>query len=133
MGKGRNFEEKLGSIIHSLIFQGWVMGNTPGSQFLTNLLLTWSRLGYFEPQQLEKCKRSLMLLVQYAPIEGIPDAPDKPQWTGWYAIVKRRPHERHGCEAINPVGTEESLITGDEKDDEPKDDDVGQVRPRAVL
>merc|ERR1740117_1588784 len=106
-GGRKAFEEKLGSIIHSLIFSGWVMGNTPGSQFLANLLLTWSRLEWFEPQQLEKCKKSLMLLIQYAPVEGFPDAPDKPRGTGWYGIVKRPRIERTGCEAINPVLAEE--------------------------
>lgn len=106
-GGWRSFEDKLGSIIHGLIFSGWIMGNTPGSQFLANLLLMWSRLGYFEPQQLEKCKKSLMLLIQYAPIEGVPDAPDKPRGTGWYSIVKRPPHERIGCEAINPLSSDE--------------------------
>merc|ERR1712093_785215 len=131
MGKGRKFEEKLGNIIHSLIFQGWVMGNTPGSQFLTNVLLTWSRLGYFEPRQLEKCKKSLMLLIQYASVEGVPDAPDKPRGTGWYAVVKRPPHERQGCEAINPVATE--IAEEDGKEDEVKDDEERQVRQRTAL
>jgi len=132
-GNKRNFEEKLGSIIHSLIFSGWIMGNVPGSQFLTNVLLTWCRLGYFEPHQLEKCKRSLMLLVQYAPIEGVPDAPSKPKGTGWYAIVKRRPQKREGCEAINPTpGKEvESAFYGREGE-ERKEEENGQVRPASA-
>jgi hypothetical protein len=130
-GDNRSFEMKLGSIIHSLIFQGWVMGNTPGSQFLTNVLLTWGRLGYFEPQQLQKCKESLMLLVQYAPIEGVPDAPDKPRGTGWYAVVKRAPHKRQGCEAINPEASDNFTPADENKDDEPKDEP--QVRPRTAM
>jgi len=129
----RAFEEKLGGIIHGLIFSGWVMGNTPGSQFLANLLHAWSRLGYFEPQQLEKCKKSLMLLLQYAPVEGVPDAPEKPRGTGWYAIVKRPLSERVGAEAINPVAGQEvdapAPVNGGALE-EPKSDDETQVSSR---
>merc|ERR1712136_611095 len=61
------FEQFLGPIVHSLIFQRWVLGVVPGSQFLANLLITWQRLGYFKEEHLEQPRKTLWLLLAYAP------------------------------------------------------------------
>merc|ERR1712176_831931 len=80
-----------------------------------------------------------MLLIQYAPIEGVPDTPDKPRGTGWYGIVKRPAHARIGCEAINPVASLEVNPSPKASEvpvvsEEPKEDNDNQVstRERAI-
>jgi len=83
------FENALGPQIYNLIFQKWILGNVPGSQFLANLLLMWERLGYFEQKHLEPCKKPLLLILAYAPLDGVVDSPHKDNGTGWYKVIQR--------------------------------------------
>lgn len=94
------FEQALGPIVHSLIFQRWVLGVVPGSQFLANLLITWQRLGYFKEEHLEQPRKTLWLLLAYAPSTGIPD-PDREKGVGWYRIVQRPADCNENTEAIS--------------------------------
>lgn len=83
------FENAFGPHIYSLIFQKWMLGNVQGSQFLANLLLMWERLGYFETKHIEPCKKPLLLILAYAPLDGVVDSPHKEKGTGWYKVIQR--------------------------------------------
>jgi len=102
-GLSKRFEEAFSPLIYQMIFQRWVLGSIPGSQFLTNLLVTWERSGYFHAKHIEECKKPLWLLVAYARSDGVPDSPDKENGTGWYKIVKRDPGFTDGAEAVCTV------------------------------
>jgi len=90
-GGAKRFENTFGPLIYQMIFQRWVLGLIPGSQFLANLLLTWEDSGYFQAKHIEECKKPLWLLIAYAKADGagVPDSPDKEKAAGWYRIVKR--------------------------------------------
>lgn len=106
--KGRTFEQALGKCIYTAVFQRWALGIVPGSQFLANLLLVWERLGYFKPEQLEQCRKKVLLLLWEVGRDGVPDPPDKERRVGWYRIVQREPGTR-GCEAIGAQPKEEEV------------------------
>jgi len=115
--KKLRFEAVLGPALHGIIFHKWVLGVTPGSQFLANLLVTWERLGYFTANNLEEPKKSLKLFIEYARWDGVPD-PDKDSGVGWYKLVARQPgKDAEGCEAILPkpsptLALQEAAIDG---------------------
>lgn len=99
-GISKRFENCFSPLIYQMIFQRWVLGSIPGSQFLANLLVTWERSGYFQVKHIEECKKPLWLLVAYAKADGVPDSPDKDKCAGWYRVVKREPGFTAGAEAI---------------------------------
>jgi len=115
--KKLRFEAVLGPALHAIIFHRWVLGVTPGSQFLANMLVTWERLGYFTSHNLEEPKKSLMLFLAYARWDGVPD-PDRDSGVGWYKLVARQPgKDAEGCEAILPkssstLALQEAAIDG---------------------
>jgi len=114
-GNSKRFENTLGPLIYQIIFQRWVLGSIPGSQFLANLLLTWEHSGYFQPKHIEECKKPLWLLIAYAKADGagVPDSPDKEKVAGWYRIVKREPGSTAGAEAICPRQITEQQVGGE--------------------
>jgi len=101
-GVSKRFENCFSPLIYQMIFQRWVLGSIPGSQFLANLLVTWERSGYFQAKHIEECKKPLWLLVAYAKADGVPDSPDKENRAGWYKVVRREPGFTAGAEAICP-------------------------------
>jgi len=109
-GVSKRFENTLSPLIYQVIFQRWVLGSLPGSQFLANLLVTWERSGYFQAKHIEECKKPLWLLVAYAKADGVSDSPDKEKTAGWYKIVKREPGFTAGAEAICPRHTAEQQV-----------------------
>merc|ERR1712216_893481 len=72
----KRFENALGTIVHKTIFRRWIVGVTPGSQFLANLLLAWQRIGYFKVKQLEEPYRTMALFLANAKADGVAD-PEK--------------------------------------------------------
>lgn len=115
-GDPPKFESALAPVIFSLIFQRWVLGVVPGSHFLSNLLFTWDRLGYFGRDHLEKPRKSLWLLLAYARSDGVPD-PEKEEGSGWYKVVRREPGAEAGCEAIYPKDFIVPALPGEKKDE----------------
>ncbi|CAK0897814.1 unnamed protein product [Prorocentrum cordatum] len=73
----RKFENAFGPLLYRLIFHKWTLGRVPGSNFLANILLSWSHRGLFKQKQLDECTRPLMLLTAYARSDGVPDGEDK--------------------------------------------------------
>lgn len=102
-GPVESFEEFIGSKLGLLIFDRWVLGVIPGSQFLANLVLMWERCNWFKPSFLQQCKKPLGLLIAYAsPWSGVEDDPDKSQCSGWYQLVQR-PSSYKDKASISPI------------------------------
>eukprot|EP00929_Paragymnodinium_shiwhaense_P052016 TRINITY_DN2608_c0_g1_i2.p1 TRINITY_DN2608_c0_g1~~TRINITY_DN2608_c0_g1_i2.p1 ORF type:complete len:679 (-),score=168.87 TRINITY_DN2608_c0_g1_i2:72-2108(-) len=111
-GGVKRFETALGSIAHKTIFRRWIVGVTPGSQFLANMLLHWERNGYFKAKQLEEPHRTMALLVAYAKADGVSD-PEKAKGAAWYRLVQRPDSSEENCHTI-AVAAEE--VDKDEDD-----------------
>jgi len=106
----RKFENAFGPLLYRLIFHKWTLGRVPGSNFLANILLSWSHRGLFKQKQLDECTRPLMLLTAYARSDGVPDGEDKENGAGWYKIVRgpervELPTEPPTAEAVQTTAT----------------------------
>jgi hypothetical protein len=130
-GKSRVFANALGPMIHKLIFKKWTLGVVQGSQFLSNLLLTWERMGCFQPKHLEEPLKAVWLLAAYGGADGVADEPQKSDVTGWYKLVQRDstvPLDEYLPIASKKTKLRES-VAADESAAEPR---TGDVRGRTL-
>eukprot|EP00927_Polykrikos_kofoidii_P067430 TRINITY_DN62922_c0_g1_i1.p1 TRINITY_DN62922_c0_g1~~TRINITY_DN62922_c0_g1_i1.p1 ORF type:complete len:703 (-),score=111.09 TRINITY_DN62922_c0_g1_i1:49-2157(-) len=120
------FENALGPVVHKIIFRRWVLGVTPGSNFLANLLLVWERLGYFKAKHLQEPIKTMWLLVAYGRADGVADGSEKDPSTNWYRVVAREP----GTEGCEPITNRQGNILPPKKDIRPIQEEPTAKRPR---